>query len=91
METIVYGKHTPEEFWVVTKPSSAWDYEFLSNYLQISDICYRTSYRTLVAQSAGGLRPEDVLGVFLYEKEAQHFGRSVIEQHINSRGSEKNA
>jgi len=89
MEEIVYGENVPREFWVVAKPSDAWDYEFLSNYLEISDICYRTSYRTLIAQSLGGFRPEELLGVFREEQEAKQFARSVLKEYIAMRQGEK--
>jgi len=85
MEEIVYGEGIPQEFWVVAKPSDAWDYDFLSNYLETSDICYRTCHRTLIAQALGGFRPEELLGVFREEKKAQQFARSVLKKYIAMR------
>ena len=78
IDSITLGAGIPEYFWVVTEPSDAWDYDFLVNYLEISDICFRTGHRTLMAQALGGLKPKQLLGVFSDEAEAKKYAAVVV-------------
>ena len=88
IDSIVFGTGMPEHFWVVTKPSDAWDHDFLASYLVISDICFRTDYRTLMVQSLGGLKPRELLGVFADEEEAKKYAAIVV---TNAGANRKNA
>jgi hypothetical protein len=87
IDSIILGTGVPEYFWVVTEPSDAWDYDFLVNYLDISDICFRTGYRTLMVQSLGGLKPRQLLGVFSDEAEAKKYAAVVVAAAVARRNN----
>ncbi len=87
IDSIILGTGVPENFWVVTEPSDAWDYDFLVNYLEISDICFRTGYRTLMVQSRAGLKPKQLLGVFSDEAEAKKYAAIVIAAAVARRNN----
>jgi len=87
IDSITLGDGVPEYFWVVTEPSDAWDYDFLVNYLEISDICFRTGHRTLVAQALGGLKPKQLLGVFTSEAEAKKYAAAVLAATVARRNN----
>lgn len=87
IDSITLGSGVLENFWVVTEPSDAWDYDFLVNYLEISDICFRTGYRTLMVQSLGGLKPRQLLGVFSDEAEAKKYAAVVVAAAVARRNN----
>ena len=76
-----------ESFWVVTKPGKHWDYEFLINYLTIEDICFKTSVKTLMIQAVGGLKPDEVLGVFGEEQAAREYAGVVLKSAVAEKGN----
>lgn len=75
-----------KNFWVVTKPNEVWDYKFLVNYLTIEDICFRTSVKTLMTQAIGGLKPDEVLGVFEEEQAARNYATTVLKRVVSEKG-----
>jgi hypothetical protein len=87
IDSIILGTGVPEYFWVVTEPSDAWDYDFLVNYLDISDICFRTGHRTLMAQALGGLKPKQLLGVFSDEAEAKKYAATALAAAVARRNN----
>lgn len=74
-----------DKFWVVSKPSKQWDLDFLSNYLTIEDICFRTCYRGLMTQALGGLTPSHVVGIFVSEKPAKVYAEQILRECIVQR------
>lgn len=58
-------------FWIVTKPTR-------KSVLQ--DICFATDIIGIGLQYLGGLKPDEVLGMFTSEKEAEDMAKSELEK-----------
>jgi len=56
----IYGM--PERFWVVTRPTPA---------SEMADVCFACTVEGLMRQARGGLKEDDIVGVYADEAEAR--------------------
>ena len=62
----------PERFFVVTKPSPV---------STLDDVCFACTYPQLVLQAQGGLREEDIVGIYADEDEARLTAMELLGDH----------
>ena len=60
-------------FWVVTKPSRV---------SELGDICFACTFKQLMNQSRGGLREQDIVGVYADEAEAKRMAIKLLGRNI---------
>ena len=63
----------PETFWVVRKPSPV---------STLQDICFPCTFERLVKQVRGGLKEEEIVGIFADETEATEAARKLLAEGV---------
>jgi hypothetical protein len=65
----------PERFWVVTRPSTV---------SEPGDICFPCTFERLMLQVLGGLREEDIIGIYAEETEAKQSAVKLLGERKRS-------
>ncbi len=61
------------KFWIVTKPSPV---------SELTDICSPRTYQQFMLQVRGGLKEEDIVGIFAHEDEARSMAMKLVGKAI---------
>ena len=62
----------PEKFWVVTKPSPV---------STLADICFGCTFEQLMLDVRGGLKEDEIIGIFADEDEARLAARELLGEY----------
>jgi hypothetical protein len=62
----------PEKFWIVTKPSPV---------STLADICFACTFEQLMLDVRGGLKEDEIIGIFADEDEARLTARELLGEH----------